>query len=72
MSCLAGQYYSSKTSKCEKCPRGTYTEKPGLLGCPPCPLGTTTVKEGTTNSTQCRSKLISWNGKFEHEPEPVF
>lgn len=58
MSCLAGQYYSAKTSKCEKCPIGTYTEKPGLLGCPPCPRGTTTISDGTSNSTHCRKPCV--------------
>ena len=58
VSCLAGNYYSTETYKCEKCPKGTYTESAGLLGCPPCPHGTTTEVEGTSNRKLCKSKLF--------------
>ena len=57
VSCIAGSYYSTGSYKCEKCPKGTYTESAGLLGCPPCPRGTTTAVEGTSNSTLCISEL---------------
>ncbi|XP_065668355.1 sushi, von Willebrand factor type A, EGF and pentraxin domain-containing protein 1 isoform X2 [Hydra vulgaris] len=54
VSCVAGKYFDRLHRVCLDCPKGTYTESPGRLGCTSCPLGKTTQSVGTFNSTHCK------------------
>lgn len=55
VSCIAGSYFDTALRQCVKCPKGTYTEYPGRLGCSACPQGKTTMSIGTSNSTHCKA-----------------
>ena len=56
VSCLAGKYFDVRQKKCLNCPRGSYTENPGRLGCTKCPPGKITFATSTSNATHCKSK----------------
>ena len=54
-----GEYYDTKLSKCQHCPKGTYKEASGYIPdkCTPCPSGKTTETTGNIRQSACRGKL---------------
>lgn len=55
--CRAGEFKDLETSRCVKCPKGTYGELDGLVGresCLDCPAGTYSDIQGSARESDCR------------------
>ena len=56
--CQAGNYYNMTTSKCEKCPVGSYQDEPGSISCKKCENGTEATLKG---QTACMGKATMYH-----------
>lgn len=64
VNCSKGSFLDKSVSQCQKCPKGSFKDRPGQGQCQQCPSGKTTASDGESYESACIDIVNCTKGQY--------